>query len=327
MQWRTSTLVFCATLSIGASAALWPATGVGADLNDYKANLLLALPAPANDGKLRVTFLGVTTLLFDDGETAIMTDGYFTRVDLRSMRASKIRPDRERIGKSLKRAGVKSLAAVIVLHSHFDHALDSPVVAMETGALLVGSASTANIGRGYGMPEARIRSVAGNGDTLTFGRFKVTFVKSEHLPNGFAAGEISAPLTPPAAASDFKVGDSDTLLIEHDGRTLLVQGSAGYLPGALKGRQADVVFLGIGGLDTRDASYQQAYWNELVLTVGARRVVPVHWDDFFKPLDEPMVPAAGFERTMGFVLERGKADGIDIRLPVVWVVSDPFSGM
>jgi L-ascorbate metabolism protein UlaG (beta-lactamase superfamily) len=327
MKTWASTWLLSLACSIGAGCLSWPATGAAADLNDYKAYLLPALPAPATDGKLRVTFLGVTTLLFDDGETAIMTDGYFTRVDLRAMRTSKIRPDRERIVKSLKRAGVKSLAAVIVLHSHFDHALDSPVVAMETGALLVGSGSTANIGRGYGLPETRIRTVAGDGDTLTFGRFKVTFVKSEHLPNGFAAGEISAPMAAPAAASDFKVGDCDTLLIEHDGRTLLVQGSAGYLPGALKGRQADVVFLGIGGLDTRDASYQQAYWNELVLTVGARRVVPVHWDDFFKPLDEPMVPAPGFERTMGFVLERGKADGIDIRLPVVWVVSDPFYGM
>ena len=116
MQWRTSTLVFRAALSIGASAAVWPAAVAAADLNDYKAYLLPALSAPANDGKLRVTFLGVTTLLFDDGETAIMTDGYFTRVDLRAMRTSKIRPDRERIVKSLKRAGVKSLAAVIVLH-------------------------------------------------------------------------------------------------------------------------------------------------------------------------------------------------------------------
>jgi len=28
---------------------------------------------------LRVMFLGVSTLLFDDGDTAILTDGFFTR--------------------------------------------------------------------------------------------------------------------------------------------------------------------------------------------------------------------------------------------------------
>ncbi len=322
---RVPTLLSAALLSI---VLLCPLISGAAGLDDYTAYNLPPLQA-AESGKkpLRVTFLGVTTLLFDDGETAIMTDGYFTRVDLQTLRTSKIEPDRERIARSLQRAGVKSLAAVITVHSHFDHALDSPVVAMETGAVLVGSESTANIGRGYGMPEARIRSVPGAGEKLSFGRFSVTFVKSEHLPNGFAPGEISVPLAPPAVATDFKVGDADTLLIEHDSRTLLVQGSAGYVPGALKGRKADVVFLGIGGLDTRDAAYQAAYWNELVRTVGARRVVAVHWDNFFKPLDEPMTPGGGFDKVMSFLLERGKADKVDIRLPVVWVVSDPYAGL
>lgn len=307
---------------------LCPLTSGAAGLDDYKAYALPPAPAAERGMKpLRVTFLGVTTLLFDDGETAIMTDGYFTRVDLQTLSTSRIEPNRDRIARSLQRAGVKSLAAVITVHSHFDHALDSPIVAMETGAVLVGSESTANIGRGYGMPEARIRSVPGAGEKLTFGRFLVTFVKSEHLPNGFAPGEISAPLAAPAIATDFKVGDADTLLIEHDGRTLLVQGSAGYVPGALKGRKADVVFLGIGGLHTRDAAYQEDYWNELVRTVGARRVIAVHWDNLFKPLNEPMTPNAGFDKVMSFLLERGKADNVDIRLPVVWVVSDPYFGL
>jgi L-ascorbate metabolism protein UlaG (beta-lactamase superfamily) len=327
MRGRALTLLFCIALSIGAGGILWPVTAATAELVDYQAHLLPPAATAESGKKLRVTFLGVTTLLFDDGETAIMTDGYFTRVDLQALSTSKIKPDRERIVKSLQRAGVKSLAAVITLHSHFDHALDSPVVAMETGAVLVGSESTANIGRGYGMPEARIRSVSGGGETLTFGRFKLTFVKSEHFPNGFAPGDITAPLAAPAVASDFKVGDADTLLVEHDGRTMLVQGSAGYVPGALNGRKAEVVFLGIGGLGTRDTAYQEAYWNELVRTVGARRVIAVHWDNFFKPLDEPLTPGTGFDNAMKFLLERGKSDGVDIRLPVVWVASDPYSEM
>jgi L-ascorbate metabolism protein UlaG (beta-lactamase superfamily) len=213
------------------------------------------------------------------------------------------------------------------VHSHFDHALDSPVVAQETGALLVGSNSTANIGRGYGFPEARIRVVSGDGDTLTFGRFEVTFVKSVHYPNGFAPGEITAPLSAPASWTDCKVGDADSLLIEHDGRTILVQGSAGFVPGALKGRTAEVVYLGIGGLESRDATYQNAYWQELVQTVGARRVIPVHWDNFFKSLDEPLTPNLGFDKVMQFLLNRGKRENVDIRLPVAWPLSDPFSGM
>jgi len=318
--------IISAAVSLSAAGLLFSRPSAAAGLDDYK-NLMLPASPRVEAGKknLNVMFIGVATLLFDDGETAIMTDGYFSRPDLQSVRTTKIKPDHERIVRSLQRAGVKSLAAVITVHSHFDHALDSPVVAQETGALLVGSNSTANIGRGYGFPEARIRVVTGNGDTLTFGRFKVTFVKSVHFPNGFAPGEITAPLPAPANATDFKAGDADSLLIEHNGRTILVQGSAGFAPDALKGRKVDVAYLGIGGLESRDAAYRDAYWHELVQTVGARRVIPIHWDNFFKSLDEPLTPSAGFDKTMQFLRERGKAENVDIRLSDAWISSDPFS--
>ena len=306
---------------------LFSAACAAAGLDDYKELVLPASPA-AEAGKKNMTvmFIGVSTLLFDDGETAFMTDGYFTRPAFNSL--ARIAPDRERITRSLQRAGVKSLAAVIPLHSHFDHALDSPIVAQQTGALLVGSKSTANIGRGYGLPEPRIRTVD-NGESLSFGRFKITFVVSSHLPADFALGEITVPLSVPARASDFKMGDVYSLLVEHDGRTMLVQGSSGFIPGALNGRKADVVYLGIGGLDMRDESYRDAYWREIVQAVGARRVLPIHWDNFFRSLDYPLVPfpGPGFDRSMGFLQARGKKDGVDIRLQLEWRPADPFSGL
>jgi len=296
-----------------------------AGLDDYKALMLTASAKPeAGKKNLTVMFIGVATLLLDDGETAIMTDGFFTRIPQRAMRS--IKPDREAITRSLQRAGVKSLAAVIPVHSHFDHALDSPLVAQQTGAMLVGSGSTANIAKGYGFPDAGIR-VVNPGDTVTFGRFKVTFVKSAHLPTGYAQGTIAEPLSVPAAASDFKEGDCYSLLIEHDGRTLLIQGSAGFVPGALQGRTADVVYLGIGGMGTRGEPYRDAYWQEIVRTVGAKRVVPIHWDDFFRPLDDGSVPNSDFYGSMQFLQARGKADGVDIRLPPAWIPADPFAGL
>ena len=135
-----------------------------AGLDDYKEQMLPASPkAEAGKKNLTVMFTGVATLLFDDGETAIMTDGFFTRIPQNALRS--IKPDRDVISRSLQRAGVKSLAAVIPVHSHYDHALDSPFVALETGALLVGSSSTANIGKGYGLPDERIRVVNYGDDT------------------------------------------------------------------------------------------------------------------------------------------------------------------
>lgn len=298
-----------------------------AGLDDFKQ---LKLPdgarAEAGKGQLSVLFMGVTTLLFDDGETAIMTDGYFSRPTSETIRTKRIAPDAARISQSLQRAGVKSLAAVIALHGHFDHAMDSPRVAQETGALLVGSSSIANIGRGYGLAEAAMR-VVNNGETLSFGKFKITFVKSAHLPADFALGDITSPVKLPASVLDYKVGEALTLLIEHEGRTILIQGSAGYVPGALNGKKADVVYLGIGGLAPKDEAYQDTYWRENVQTVAARRVIPTHWDNFYLPLDVALVPAPGFERAMNGLIERGKQDKVEIRLQPEWVWVDPFTGL
>src|SRR6185369_2427566 len=81
--------------------------------------------APFPDEKLpglRVTFLGVSTLLFSDGENAILTDGFFSRPSKGSTLFGKLTPNRDLIARCLRRAGVMNLKAVIVLHSHFDHA-------------------------------------------------------------------------------------------------------------------------------------------------------------------------------------------------------------
>jgi L-ascorbate metabolism protein UlaG (beta-lactamase superfamily) len=295
-------------------------------LDDYKDIMLPDSPRTATNNKqLRVKFMGVATLLFDDGDTAIMTDGYFSRPSRLAM-ISKLEPNQERIIKSLERAGVKSLAAVIVVHSHFDHALHSPSVAQKTGAVLVGSNSTANIGRGAGLPEDKIR-IAANGQSFEFGRFKVTFLFSAHLPIGYAEGEIKHPLALPARASEYKMGDCYSVLIEHDGRAILVQGSAGFVPGALNGRKADVVYLGVGGLESMAGTYQHDYWREIVQAVGARRVIPIHWDDFFVSNEEPLRPNNDFRWTMRFLMEQGKKDKVDVRMPSAWAASDPFLGL
>ena len=287
-------------------------------------------PAAAETGKLRVTFLGVSTLLFDDGETAVLVDGFFSRPSLMRTLATRIAPDRETIKAALERAGIGELAAVVAVHSHYDHAMDVAVVSEATGALVVGSESTANVGRGGGLPEDRLHVVE-DGERLSFGKLAVTMIRTAHFPHGMAMGEITAPLEPPARAMDYREGGSYTLLIEHSGRTLLVQASAGFVPGALRGRTAEVVFLGLTGLGTRDDDYRDGYWREVVDAVAAKRVIPIHWDDFTLPLDRALEPMPSllddFPLTMTFLLERAKDRGVEIRMPPTWKPFDPFEGV
>lgn len=282
---------------------------------------------------LKVSFLGVATVLLDDGETAILTDGFFSRPDRLQTFLGKVAPDLDGIARGLKRAGIPErtgkLAAVIPVHSHYDHAMDAPEVARRTGALLLGSTSTANVGRGWGLPESQIR-LAKLGEPMTFGRFTVTLFPGRHAPTGFTGGQITEPLKPPVRAIDYKEGQSYAVLVQHGGKSLLINGSAGFEPGALQGVQADVVLLGIGSLGPRGDDYRDAYWREAVTAVKAKRVIPIHWDDLSLPSDQPMKPMPPpldqFERSMDFLRERGAKEGVDVRLPLEWQAMDVWRG-
>ena len=286
---------------------------------------------PAADGPMSVTFLGVATLLVDDGETQLLTDGFFSRPGLLSVGLRSIAPDRQRIAASLARAEADRVAAVVPVHSHFDHALDSAVVADLTGALLVGGESTANIGRGGGLPADRIRVVA-SGDSVDVGGFSLTFIASEHCPPDRFPGTITKPVVPPAKAVAYKCGEAWSIFVEHvGGQRLLVQGSAGYVEGALARRQADVAYLGIGQLGKQDTDYLTSYWEHTVRAVGARRVVLIHWDDFFRPLDRPLraLPYFGddLDATMRVLVPLAEEDGVSLHFPTVWAREDPWGGL
>ena len=60
----------------------------------------------------------------------------------------------------------------------------------------------------------------------------------------------------------------------------------------MTGAEADVAYLGVGQLGIQSDDYIETYWRETVRATGARRVVLIHWDDFFRPLDPAAARAA-----------------------------------
>ena len=112
---------------------------------------------------------------------------------------------------------------------------------------------------------------------------------SDHCPPDRFPGTITEPVVPPVKASAYHCGEAWSVLVTHaSGRTALVQGSAGFVAGSLAGHSAEVAYLGVGQLGVLDESYIRDYWAETVTAVGAKRVVLIHWDDFFRPLDQPL---------------------------------------
>jgi L-ascorbate metabolism protein UlaG (beta-lactamase superfamily) len=273
--------------------------------------------------------MGVATLLLDDGSCALMTDGFFSRPSLTQVATGKLSPSPARVDGCLARANVSRLVAVIPVHTHFDHVLDSALVADRTGAQLVGGESAANVGRGYSLPDNRL-VVAVSGEPIRLGAYDITLVESHHCPPDRYPGVISTLLTPPVKASAYRCGEAWSTLVHHlpSGQRLLIQGSAGFVKGALAGYRADAVYLSAAQIGLQPRSYLLDYWAETVRAVGARRVILIHWDDFFRPLSKPLraLPYAGDDLDVSIRVldELAARDGVALHMPTVWRREDPW---
>ena len=254
-------------------------------------------------GSVTVRFTGSTTLLFDDGETSWMTDGWFSRPTFIEIITQRVEPDLSAISRGLKANEVDKLDAVIPLHSHYDHAMDSPEVARRTGAKLYGSESTANIARGWGLDEGRIE-VFTNKKPIVLGDFIITPIESNHFQ--FVDPEIARtalelpiidrPLVPPAPITNYRVGKTYVLHVDHPLGSFAIVGSAGFVEGGLRGFKADVLFLGVGSLGEQSVEYRQKYWEETVGRLEPSTVIPIHYDSL---LGEPRGPVRGHSALYG----------------------------
>lgn len=250
---------------------------------------------------MKITYFGTTTLLFDDGQDQVLFDAHFTRPSLGRYIFGRGETDRALADALLERHRVNRLRAIFVSHAHHDHVMDAPYVAIRTGAGIFGSMSALNVARGGGVPEERLTEFHG-GETYEVGGFRVKVIPSLHskptLINNDLGVTIDAPLRQPARLRDYHEGGSFDFLVEHGEGRFLIRPSFNYIEGQLDGIRADVLFLGTAGLAKADKETEARFFAETVDKVKPKLVIPLHWDNFFSPLDKPakgMIPLV--ERT------------------------------
>ncbi len=301
-----------------------------------RAEYAVGVPAGEDaDGELRAVFLGVSTVALTDGQSTIMTDGFFSRPPMWQVLGRRIRSNSARIDEALRIAGITDVAALFVAHSHYDHALDSPAVAWRTGATMVGSESTRNIGRGWGLAEDKM-VLPDLEEPMRFGNFRVQVLASEHSPHPKFTGFIADPVVAPARVAAFKMAECYSFHITHTSesgkvRRLVIHPSAGFVSGMFDDFSADVVFLGAGPLGKQSDEFRAEYWSQTVGALGSQRVYPIHWDDFTEPLGRPLVAmpyfADNFNTTRKMLKQHREVDGIEFAIPEPFVTIDPFADL
>ncbi len=272
------------------------------------------------EGAVTVTWLGTAGFFISDGKSSFFIDPYVSRYSMLSVVGGlKLASQSDLVAEWIDRCGGGGSSAVIVSHSHFDHALDASSFAAQTGASLVGSESTAWIGRSEGLQDDQIRLVSG-GSKLNIGDFTIKFIESRHGPALFGRipypGSIDTTFKVPAPAKRYRLGETFSLYIEHPAGTMIHHGSAGNHVGMYDGLTADIMFLGIGGRgDTAE------YIRDVPEVVSPSLLIPIHFDNMFVPLKGKMGFIPGikldeFLETAGKMLPQTEIRTLPIGTPV-----------
>ncbi len=231
---------------------------------------------------LHFRWLGTAGIELECRGERILIDPYLSRVPLRYIFAGRPSSRRDLIKRYLAPAGT-----VLVSHAHFDHLLDVPTVCREFGSIAYGSVNTGAILRAHGIPSVQIRTVEA-GDSFTAGPFEIRILPGRHgrmvglLPY---TGPLPMRLNPPLRLSEYRMDRMFSFQVQTADASILVWNG----PEEDRIPRADMLFF-------------CPLWGARVcahISKAARSstVVPVHWDDFFSPLERsarPLVAPPGW---------------------------------
>lgn len=242
--------------------------------------------APVNEqtkGKLYAQFFGTSTIYITDGNHSIMIDGFFTRQGYLKTFITRMKSSKEKVQYTLNQAEIEKIDALFVSHSHYDHALDSENTALITNATLMGSERTIALS-----PKAKSKKINVE-KTLSVGDFKVSFYETPHVDKGSFLKNVEKFILWSTGGSRFKEeAEVYSFFLQHPQGNILIIPSSGFPSDINIPAKADSVFLSIGLLSNQSMAYIEDYWQRAVIETCAKRVIPIHWDNFSKPLKNPL---------------------------------------
>lgn len=253
-------------------------------------SLLLSLASQTlGQGRgLELKYLGTAGWVITDGQLVILIDPYVSRLKLSDAypedkrktynRSDYYEPDTSAINRIINKADY-----ILVHHSHFDHLSDVPYIVKKTGAKVIGTETTCNILRAYGIGDNLLYEVRG-GEDYQFDGMSVRVIPSIHSPlnnKHYYNSEVYSEVPKaPLKIGDFIEGGSLMFLVRFGSKEILTMGSMNFVEREISGLKPDVLLAGANLSRNENYKYTARL---LTATNFPKVVIPTHWDNFRVP--------------------------------------------
>ena len=162
--------------------------------------------------KFAFRWLGNAGFEFQFGKTILLVDPFLTRPGKRRSYFGRAAVDRQAINEHIKECN-----HILVSHTHFDHFMDVPEIAVRTGAMVHGSANTCELARRLGVPEVQIHQISAN-DEFEIDGINIKVIPAVHpwIP-GYTSGRLKTELNQPLRLRDYRMDSCLSFLISFQG--------------------------------------------------------------------------------------------------------------
>jgi len=254
---------------------------------------LLNIPQVLNaqDNSLNIKYLGTAGWEISDETVTVLIDPYISRLKLgqgpsiseEDKRKNYTRTDFFESDTVLINNIIQKADYILVHHSHFDHLSDVPYIARKTGAKVIGTETTCNILRAYGIEEDQLYTVKG-GEDYQFDKFSLRIIPSLHSALGkkkyFDSRTYKAPPAAPLRIQDFIEGGSLMFYLRFGSHKVLTAGSMNFIEREVQGLQPDIIMPGVNFSRLEIYKYTERL---MKATNYPGIVIPAHWDNYRVP--------------------------------------------